>query len=68
LTIVGLCNMVGTYACGVLGERYPKKSVLSVIYLLRAMIFLAFLVFRSPRLPYSFSLPPSASCGSARCR
>ncbi|MEE8499410.1 MAG: MFS transporter, partial [Kiloniellales bacterium] len=33
-----------TLACGLLGQRYPKKSVLSLLYLLRALVFLAFLV------------------------
>ncbi len=44
LTLVGLCNIIGTFGCGVLGNRYPKKSVLSLLYLLRAGIFLLFLV------------------------
>ena len=44
LTLVGLCNIIGTLGCGLLGQRYPKKSVLSLLYLLRALVFLAFLV------------------------
>jgi MFS family permease len=44
LTLVGLCNVIGTLGCGLLGQRYPKKSVLSLLYLLRALVFLAFLV------------------------
>jgi len=44
LTLVGICNIVGTIACGWLGGRYPKKSVLSLLYLARAAIFLLFLL------------------------
>jgi MFS family permease len=44
LTLIGLCNVFGTLGCGLLGQRYPKKSVLSLLYLLRALVFLAFLV------------------------
>jgi MFS family permease len=44
LTLVGLCNIIGTYGCGALGSRFPKKSVLSLLYLLRAAVFLLFLI------------------------
>lgn len=44
LTLIGLCNAVGSYACGALGGRYPKKTLLSLLYLARGGIFLAFLV------------------------
>ncbi len=44
LTLVGVCNIVGTYFCGYFGQRYPKKSVLSLLYLARAAIFLVFIV------------------------
>ncbi|WP_282605193.1 MFS transporter [Pelagibius sp. Alg239-R121] len=44
LTTVGVFNILGSYGCGVLGERYSKKKLLSLLYLARAFIFLAFLV------------------------
>lgn len=44
LTLVGLFNAIGTYACGALGERYSKKSLLSLLYLARAAIFIGFLL------------------------
>ena len=44
LTLVGLFNAIGTYACGALGERYSKKSLLSLLYLARAAIFIALLL------------------------
>ncbi len=43
LSVVGVCNIVGNYACGALGGRYPKKTLLSLLYLARAAIFLGFL-------------------------
>ncbi len=44
LAVIGLCNIVGTYGCGMLGARYPKKSVLGLLYLSRAAVFLLFAV------------------------
>ncbi len=44
LTVIGLCNIVGVYVCGSLGEKYQKKNVLSVLYVMRALIFMIFLV------------------------
>lgn len=49
LTLVGACNIVGTLACGYLGQRFEKKRVLSGLYLARATIFLLFLVFPGNR-------------------
>lgn len=43
LTVVGLGNLVGTYLAGEWGRRLPKRHGLSVIYLGRACVFLAFL-------------------------
>lgn len=44
LTVVGFCNIIGSYGCGVLGDRYSKKNLLSLLYLARALIFAMFLV------------------------
>lgn len=44
LTVVGICNIAGSYACGALGDRYSKKTPLSLLYLARAAIFLGFMV------------------------
>ncbi len=44
LTLVGLCNIVGTVICGWLGDRHRKSGVLSLLYLARAVIFLLFLL------------------------
>lgn len=45
LTAVGICNIVGSFGCGLLGDRYPKRIVLSFLYLARALIFALFLAF-----------------------
>jgi predicted MFS family arabinose efflux permease len=42
LAIVGLANIVGTYAAGWLGGRMSKKYILSFIYFARAVVFAAF--------------------------
>ncbi|MFX4223825.1 MAG: MFS transporter [Thalassobaculum sp.] len=39
LTVIGFANIIGSYAFGALGDRYRKKDVLSVIYLIRAAVF-----------------------------
>lgn len=44
LALIGICNILGAYGCGVLGDIYLKKNVLSLLYLSRALIFLGFLV------------------------
>jgi len=44
LTIVGMTNIIGVYGFGVLGGHYPKKIVLSCLYLGRAFVFFLFIV------------------------
>jgi predicted MFS family arabinose efflux permease len=38
LAIVGLCNTVGSYVCGMLGTRFRKPLVLAAIYVFRAAV------------------------------
>ena len=51
LALIGLFNVVGTYAAGSLGERMPKKYILSAIYGLRAVAITVFL--NVPLTPWS---------------
>ena len=51
LALIGLFNVFGTYAAGVLGQRFPKRYILSAIYVLRAVAIVAFLV--APLTPWS---------------
>ncbi|MBX3521691.1 MAG: MFS transporter [Xanthobacteraceae bacterium] len=48
LAIIGLCNIVGSFASGWLGNRIPKRYILSAIYLTRALSIAVFI-----------SMPPS---------
>jgi len=43
IATIGIFNLVGTLGAGWLGGRYRKKYLLSLLYLLRAVLFLAFL-------------------------
>lgn len=43
LALIGLFNIVGTWGSGVLGGRYPKKYLLSTLYLLRSLVIAVFL-------------------------
>ena len=38
LALIGLFNIVGTYATGWLGSRMPKRYILSAIYFVRAVV------------------------------
>ena len=44
LALIGLFNIVGTYACGVLGGKHSKRYLLSGLYFLRSIVVLVFLV------------------------
>ncbi len=56
LALIGLFNVVGTYAAGALGQRLPKKYILSTIYLLRSIAIVVFLaVPLTPASVYVFS-------------
>lgn len=44
LALIGFFNIVGTYLWGVLGGRYRKKYLLSMLYLARSAVIALFLV------------------------
>ena len=43
LALIGLFNVFGTYAAGSLGQRLPKRYILSAIYALRSVAIVVFL-------------------------
>lgn len=51
LALIALFNVIGTYTAGVLGERLPKRYLLSAIYALRAVTIALF--FNLPVTPWS---------------
>ncbi len=56
LALIGLFNVFGTYAAGVLGQRMQKKNILAFIYLSRAVVISVFLLVPlSPASVYVFS-------------
>ena len=56
LALIGLFNVFGTYAAGVLGQRIQKKNILAFIYLARAVVISIFLLVPlSPMSVYVFS-------------
>ena len=56
LALIGLFNVFGTYAAGLLGQKMPKKNILAFIYFARAIaISLFLLVPLSPATVYVFS-------------
>ena len=44
LALIGLFNIFGTYTAGLIGQRYPKRYLLSAIYALRAVTITVFLL------------------------
>ena len=44
LALIGLFNVFGSYAVGVLGQRLQKKNILALIYLARAIVISLFLL------------------------
>jgi len=44
LALIGLFNTVGTYCFGLLGARYSQKHLLALIYLLRTLFIVVFLL------------------------
>lgn len=56
LMLIGLFNIFGTYAAGSLGQRFPKRYLLSAIYSLRAVAIVAFIsVPLTPLSVYAFA-------------
>jgi predicted MFS family arabinose efflux permease len=56
LALIGLFNVFGTYAAGLLGQRMQKKFILAAIYFARSVAISAFLwVPLSPMSVYVFS-------------
>lgn len=51
LALIGLFNVFGTYAAGVLGQKIQKKNILAFIYLSRAIAISVFLL--APLTPMS---------------
>jgi len=51
LAFIGLFNIVGAIGSGLLGNRFPKRYLLSVIYFLRAVAIAAFVL--APMSPLS---------------
>ena len=56
LALIGLFNVFGTYASGLIGQRWPKRYLLSSIYLLRSIAIVLFLWLPlTPSSVYVFS-------------
>ena len=56
LALIGLFNIFGTYVFGWLGGHFPKKYLLSILYGLRSIVIIVFLVLPiTPISVYIFS-------------
>ena len=56
LALIGLFNIFGTYSAGILGQRLPKRYLLSGIYLSRSIAIALFLLLPlSPMTTYVFA-------------
>lgn len=56
IALIGLFNVIGSYACGWLGGRHSKRALLAGVYALRAVFILLLIVFPlSPLVLYVFA-------------
>ena len=56
LALIGLFNIFGTYSAGILGQRFPKRYLLSGIYILRSIAIMGFIWLPlSPTTTYIFA-------------
>jgi MFS family permease len=56
LALIAIGNIVGTYVWGMQGGKYPKRLLLSSIYLLRAVVIILFLLApKTPMVVYLFA-------------
>lgn len=56
LALIGLFNIFGTYSAGILGQRFPKRYLLSGIYIGRSIAIMAFVWLpSSPTSTYIFA-------------
>lgn len=60
LALIGIFNVIGSFTAGMLGDRYRKKNLLTILYALRAVVILIFIMM--PISPLSIILF-SASLG-----
>jgi len=44
LALIGLFNVIGSFVAGILGDRYRKKNLLSILYFSRSIVILAFIL------------------------
>ena len=51
LAVIGFTNCFGSFAAGWLGGRYPKHILLGLLYILRALVFIAYFIV--PPTPFS---------------
>ena len=54
LALIGLFNVIGTYAAGPLGQRLAKRHILAAIYALRGVVITIFVL--APLTPWSVYL------------
>jgi MFS family permease len=56
LALIGLFNIFGTYSAGILGQRFPKRFLLSGIYICRSIAIMGFVWLPlSPTTTYIFA-------------
>ena len=57
ISLIGFFNILGSLASGIIGQRYPKPILLSLIYVARSIVFTVFLLMpASPTTVVLFSI------------
>lgn len=56
IAIIGLCNVIGAYSAGIIGQKHSRRLSLSLIYFIRAVAIALFIILpASPLTIYLFS-------------
>lgn len=44
LALIGIFNVIGSFSAGLLGDRFRKKNLLTILYFMRAVVILIFIM------------------------
>ena len=68
LALIGLFNVIGTYATGAWGQRWRKSWILSAIYALRALAIAMFVIVPASAWSVAIFASVMGRCGCPPCR
>ncbi|GAL17657.1 probable MFS transporter [Vibrio maritimus] len=67
LAYVGIFNIFGSYFWGLMGDKFSKRHVMSMLYLFRTVVIAAFVTMPVTEHTAALLVEPLASAGWAQC-